>query len=84
MERYRRTVRGGTKNEDKVDFKVKIMRQSIVCVIIFVSVFVISLLKTTTAQKLNERIGYTLSYTVDYKSAFMDIVNKITAFTKGE
>lgn len=84
MERYRRTVRGGTKNEDKVDFKVKIMRQSIVCVIIFVSVFLVSLLRTNTAQKLNERIGYTLSYTVDYKSAFMDIVNKITAVTKGE
>lgn len=84
MERYRRTVRGGTKNEDKVDFKVKIMRQSIVCVIIFVSIFLVSLLRTNTAQKLNERIGYTLSYTVDYKSAFMDIVNKITAVTKGE
>lgn len=84
MERYRRTVRGGTKNEDKADFKIKIIRQSIVCVIIFASVFIISLLKTTTAQKLNERIGYTLSYTVDYKSAFMDIVNKITSFTKGE
>lgn len=84
MERYRRGVRGNAKKEDKVDFRIKFIRQSIVCGVIFIAVFIIGLLKTGTAQKLTERIGYTLSYTVDYKATVMDIVGKITDITKGE
>lgn len=84
MERYRRAVRGNTRKEDKVSFKVKIIRQSIVCSIILLLVFVIGLLKTDTARKLTERISSTLSYTVDYKSTVMDMVSKIKDMAKGE
>lgn len=84
MERYRRGIRPNTKNGDKVDFRTKFIRQSIVCCVVFIIVFVISLLKTNTAQKFTERIGYTLSYTVDYKATVIDMAEKLKELTKGE
>lgn len=83
MERYRKGVRGNTGQEEKLPFKVKFIRQSIVCGVIVLVIFIISLLRTTTAQKLTERIGYTLSYTVDYKSAVMDIAERIKSLAVG-
>ena len=83
MERYRKGVRGNTGQEEKLPFKVKFIRQSIVCGVIVLVIFIISLLRTTTAQKLTERIGYTLSYTVDYKSAVMDIAERIKDIAVG-
>ena len=83
MERYRKGVRGNPAQEEKVPFKVRFIRQSIVCGAIVIIVFIISLLRTTTAQKLTERIGYTLSYTVDYKSTVMDIAERIKNFASG-
>lgn len=82
MERYRRTVRTNVKNEDKVDFKVKFVRQSIVCGVVFAIVFVISLLKTDTATIIHKHIDRTLSYTVDYKSTIMEIADKIAGIIK--
>ena len=82
MERYRRTVRTNIKNEDKEEFKVKLIRQSIICGAIFAVVFVISLLKTDTAKNISDRIDYTLSYTVDYKATVMDIMDKIAGMVK--
>lgn len=84
MERYRRTRASAANKEDKADFKVKIARQSIVCGIIITVVFVISFLKTDTAEKVKERIDSTLSYTVDYKSTVAEIMDRINNFTKGE
>ena len=84
MERYRRGVRGKSGQAEKVPFKVKLIRQSIVGGVIVIIVFTISLLRTTTAQKLTERIGYTLSYTVDYKATVIDIAEKLKELTKGE
>lgn len=83
MERYRKGVRGNPAQEEKVPFKVKLIRQSIVCAVIVIIVFIISLLRTNTAQKLTERIGYTLSYTVDYKATIMDITERIKSFASG-
>ena len=83
MERYRQGVRGNPAQEEKVPFKVKLIRQSIVCAVIVIIVFIISLLRTNTAQKLTERIGYTLSYTVDYKATIMDITERIKSFASG-
>ncbi len=77
MERYRRGVHGGTANTDKTDFKTRLVRQSIICGIIFLAVLAISLLKTTTAQKLTEHIGNGLSYTVNYKSVVEDIAARV-------
>ncbi len=82
MERYRRTVRTSPKNEDKVDFKTKVIRQSVICGVIFAVVFIISLLKTETATKLSERIESTLSYTVNYRATVMEIADKITGLIK--
>lgn len=82
MERYRRTVRTNIKNEDKIEFKVKFIRQSIICGIIFSIVFIISLLKTDTAQIIHKHIDDTLSYTVDYKATIMEIADKITGIIK--
>ena len=84
MERYKRTRPVNINKEDKVDFKVKLARQSLVCGVIIVIVAVISLLKTDTAIKLSERIDSVLTYTVDYKATAEDIMNKINNFTKGE
>lgn len=84
MERYRRTRSRNINKEDKVEFKVKFARQSIVCGVIVVIVSIISVLKTDTAIKLSERIGATLSYTVDYKATVAEIMDKINNFTKGE
>jgi len=39
MERYRKGVRCSTDQREKVPFKVKFMRQSIICAVIFVVVF---------------------------------------------
>ncbi len=83
MERYRKGVRGNTGQEEKVPFRVKFIRQSIVCGVIVIIVFIISLLRTSTAQKLTERIGYTLSYTVDYKATVMDIAERIKTIASG-
>ena len=83
MERYRKGVRGSTDQKDKVPFKVKFARQSIICVVIFVAVFLTGLLRTNTAQKFTERISYTLSYTVDYKAAVMDIAKMIKELANG-
>ncbi len=82
MERYRRTVRTNAKKEDKEEFKLKLIRQSIICGVIFASVFVISLLKTDTAKNISEKIDYTLSYTVDYKATVMEIMDKIAGMIK--
>lgn len=82
MERYRRTSRNANK-KDKVEYKVKFARQAIVCGVIVVLVSVISVLKTDTAEMVSERIGSTLSYTVDYKETVKDIMSKINEFTKG-
>ena len=82
MERYRRTSRNVNK-KDKVEYKVKFARQAIVCGVIVVLVSVISVLKTDTAEMVIERIGSTLSYTVDYKETVKDIMSKINEFTKG-
>lgn len=79
MERYRRNA----DLKDKTPFKTKFVRQCVVCGIIVGVVFVISLLKSDTAAVLTERIEYTLSYTVDYKSAVMDIVEKIKSIVGG-
>ncbi len=84
MERYRKGVRGNTNQSDKVPFRVKFLRQSIICSVIVIVVFIISLLRTNTAQKLTERIGYTLSYTVDYKATIMDIAERIKNFANGK
>lgn len=84
MERYRRTRTRNTNIEDKVGFKVKVARQSIVCIGIIIVLSIVSVLKTDTAVKLNERIEYTLSYTVDYKATVVEIMNKINKFIKGE
>ena len=84
MERYRRTRQRNINKEDKVEFKVKLARQSVVCGVIVVIVSVISVLKTDTAIKLSERIGSTLSYTVDYKATLSEIMDKINNLTKGE
>ncbi len=84
MERYRRTRSRNTNMEDKSDFKVKITRQSIICAGIIIILSVVSVLKTDTALKLNERIESTLSYTVDYKATVTEIMNKINDLIKGE
>ena len=80
MERYRKGVRTTADQKEKVPFKVKIARQSIICAVIFAIVFLTSLLRTNTAGKFTERIGNTLSYTVDYKATVMDIAKRIKDF----
>jgi len=84
MERYRRSNARNINKEDKTDYKVKIARQSIICGVIVLIVSVISVLKSETAENLSGKIGDALSYTVDYKNAVADIVDKISDFTKGE
>ena len=83
MERYRKGVRSNTDQKDKAPFKVRFTRQSIICGVIFLIVFLTGLLRTNTAQKFTERIGYTLSYTVDYKTTVMDIAKRIKEFANG-
>ena len=83
MERYRKGVRGTADQRDKVPFKVRCARQSVICGVIFLIVFLTGLLRTNTAQKFTERISNTLSYTVDYKTTVMDIAKRIKEFADG-
>ena len=83
MERYRKGVRGTADQRDKVPFKVRFARQSVICGVIFLIVFLTGLLRTNTAQKFTERISNTLSYTVDYKTTVMDIAKRIKEFADG-
>ena len=83
MERYRKGVRGTADQKDKVPFKVRFARQSVICGVIFLIVFLTGLLRTNTAQKFTERISNTLSYTVDYKTTVMDIAKRIKELADG-
>lgn len=81
MERYRR--RGGVSEKaDRGSFKETLKRQAIACCVIFGVIFLTGLLKTETAVKFSERVGSTLSYTVDYEGAAREIVEKIGSFVK--
>lgn len=83
MERYRRT-RGQHLRREEGDFwKIKFIRQCIVCTVIFAAVFAIGLLKTETAESISKNIRRSISYTVDYRSAVKDIFSSINEFTRG-
>lgn len=84
MERYRRRRGEHIRKEDRDFLKIKIIRQTIVCVLIFAAVFGIGLLKTDTAVNISNNIKKSISYTVDYRSAVEEIVSKITNFTRGQ
>lgn len=83
MERYRRARGRHIKNEEKPDFKTTIIRQSIICSVIFAVVFVIGLLKTETAVNISHRIQNSISYTVDYQATVKEMVSAINNFTRG-
>ena len=70
--------------KDKMDYKEKFIKQSIICVIIFAVIFIISLLNTKTASLVTDRVESSLSYTVDYKTAVTEIVDRIKNVVKGE
>ncbi len=80
MERYRRSEK--LISEKPIFYKERLKKQAIISVIIFLVVFCIGLLKTETAQILNERIYDAISYTVDYQSAAKGVLNTVISFAK--
>ncbi len=84
MERYRRQRGEHLRKGDRDFLKIKIIRQTIVCALIFAAVFAIGLLKTDTAANISNNIKKSISYTVDYRSAVGEIVSKISEFTRGQ
>lgn len=83
MERYRRASQRRHKNDEKPDFKTKLVRQGVVCGVIVATVLVIGLFKTDTATAVTSRIQNSISYTVDYKEAVQKIFSAINRLTKG-
>ena len=82
MERYRRRENTNVQKADKKAFKKILKKQTIVCAVIFCLVFLITLLKTETAEKFTGCINQAISYTVDYRGTVTDIVSKIKNFAK--
>lgn len=83
MERYRRTAVRHTDKDQKPDFKIKLIRQTIVCAAIFAIVSVIGLLKSDTAISITDKIQSSISYTVDYEETVKEILSAINNFTRG-
>ena len=80
MERYRRSEK--VIPEKTISYKERLKKQAIISAFILLVVFCIGLLKTETAQILNERIYDAISYTVDYQAATKGVINAVLSFAK--
>lgn len=83
MERYKRKKGEHIRKEDGNFWKIKIIRQTVICTVIFFSVLGIGFLETQTAENISKNIKKSISYTVDYRSAVEEMYSKITDMARG-
>lgn len=83
MERYRRYQGHGRDQNEKTEFKVVFIRQTIICTVLVLLFFAISVLKTDTAKSISKKVKDTVSYTVDYKQAVSNMTASIKNIMEG-
>ena len=83
MERYRRTTRRGAPPQEKTPLKERMIKQSIVCIIITVLIALVKIMDTVPTNKITDSVRDALYYTVDYEGTVQRIVSAINKLSRG-